>query len=129
VKRTGKTELALAYFTLWTVKLGGWLPALDHCAFCNKALVEHAPAYFAARGSAVACAKCRKPGMHVISAAARSVARCMRGERLDRLRQDEATSAIDVRAAGELTNVMLDVIEHQIDRKLKSRELLESAVQ
>src|SRR5579863_287335 len=50
VKRTGKTELALAYFTLWTVKLGGWLPALDHCAFCNKALVEHAPAYFSGSG-------------------------------------------------------------------------------
>jgi DNA repair protein RecO (recombination protein O) len=129
VKRTGKTELALAYFTLWTVKLGGWLPPLDHCAFCNKALVEHAPAYFSASGSAVACAKCRKAGMRVMSADARSVARRMLSERLDRLRQDEPTSAIDVRAARELTNVMLDVIEHQIDRKLRSRELLESPVQ
>jgi hypothetical protein len=30
------------------------------------------------------------------------------------------------RVARELSNVMLDVIEHQIDRKLTSRELLES---
>jgi len=29
VKRTTKPELPLAYFTLWTVKLGGWLPSLD----------------------------------------------------------------------------------------------------
>ena len=38
VKRTGKAELPLAYFALWTVKLGGWLPPLDRCAFCGKAL-------------------------------------------------------------------------------------------
>src|ERR1700761_2566001 len=32
VKHTGKTELPLAYFSLWTVKLGGWMPAVDRCA-------------------------------------------------------------------------------------------------
>ena len=36
VKRTGKVELPLAYFSLWTVKLGGWLPPLDACARCGK---------------------------------------------------------------------------------------------
>ena len=43
---------------------------------------------------------------------------------LDRL----AEEMIPARPARELTDVMLDVIEHQIDRKLKSRELLESPV-
>jgi hypothetical protein len=33
---------------------------------------------------------------------------------------------ISQRAARDLSDVMLDVIEQQIDRKLKSRELLES---
>jgi hypothetical protein len=33
---------------------------------------------------------------------------------------------ISPRAARELSDVMLDVIEHQIDRKLQARELLES---
>ena len=36
VKKTGKPELAMAYFTLWTVKLGGWLPPLDACARCGR---------------------------------------------------------------------------------------------
>src|SRR3984885_5565784 len=34
VKRTRKPEIPLAYFALWTVKLGGWLPALDVCGRC-----------------------------------------------------------------------------------------------
>jgi hypothetical protein len=42
-------------------------------------------------------------------------------ERLENL-QDET---IEARVTSEISNVMLDVIEVQIDRKLKSRELLE----
>jgi DNA repair protein RecO (recombination protein O) len=126
IKRTAKTELPLAYFALWTVKLGGWLPALDRCAFCGKALGADASAYIGSSGSAVACAKCRKPGMRTLTAAALAAARRMLGERLDRLVQDDAADPITPRGARDLTNAMLDVIEHQIDRKLKSRELLES---
>jgi len=61
--------------------------------------------------------------MRMISPEALAAARRIFAERLDRLSQD---SAISGRAARELTDAMLDVIEHQIDRKLKSRELLES---
>jgi len=49
-------------------------------------------------------------------------ARKMLAERLDKLTEE----MIGPRAARELSDVMLDVIEHQIDRKLASRELLES---
>jgi DNA repair protein RecO (recombination protein O) len=126
IKRTGKPELPLAYFALWTVKLGGWLPPLDRCGRCGQALLEGAAAYFAPSASAIACGKCRKPGMRVISPAALVLARKMLAERLDRLSADAASDSPGARAARELTDVMLDVIEHQIDRKLKSRELLES---
>ena len=46
----------------------------------------------------------------------------MLAEKLDRLSE----GIISPRAARELSDVMLDVIENQIDRKLVSRELLES---
>jgi hypothetical protein len=45
----------------------------------------------------------------------------MLAERLDNLNEE----MIPPRAARELSDVMLDVIEHQIDRKLQARELLE----
>lgn len=124
VKRTGQPELPLAYFALWTVKLGGWLPSLDRCGRCGNVLPEGAPGYFSPSGSVLACGKCRKPGMRVLSAAALSLARKMLAERLDRI-SASAAPASSGRSARELTDAMLDVIEHQIDRKLKSRELLE----
>jgi DNA repair protein RecO (recombination protein O) len=128
VKRTGKPELAMAYFTLWTVKLGGWLPALDHCARCGEVLLEDSAAYFSPSASAIACAKCRRPGMRVISPAALVAARRMFVERLDRLSQESGPASINSRTAREITDAMLDIIEHQIDRKLKSRGLLEVPV-
>jgi len=122
IKRTRKPELPLAYFALWTVKLGGWLPPLDSCSRCGKELTGTAPAYISRSASALACGKCRTPGMRVISAPALAAARKMLAERLDRLSEE----AIPSRPARELADVMLDVIEHQIDRKLVSREMLES---
>jgi len=124
VKRTGKPEIPLAYFSLWTVKLGGWLPALDRCSMCGKAILEDQPAYFSASSQVIACAKCRKAGMRTLSAPALTAARRMLAERLDRF--GENSSAVETRVARELTDAMLDVIEFQIDRKLASRELLES---
>jgi DNA repair protein RecO (recombination protein O) len=127
VKRTGKVEPSLAYFTLWTVKLGGWLPPLDACSRCGRPLQPNAeaaqPVYFLPSASAIVCANCRKPGMRVITPPVLAAIRRMLSERLDRLTQD----VVPPRVARELTEIMLDVIEHQIDRKLTSRELLESA--
>jgi hypothetical protein len=60
--------------------------------------------------------------MRTLSPAALAAARKMLAERLDKLTEE----MIAPRAARELSDVMLDVIEHQIDRKLASRELLES---
>jgi hypothetical protein len=68
------------------------------------------------------CRKCRLPGLRVISVVALGAARSMLAERLDRLSEEMIPS----RTARELSDVMLDVIEHQIDRKLQARELLES---
>jgi DNA repair protein RecO (recombination protein O) len=126
VKRTGKPELPLAYFALWTVKLGGWLPALGRCGRCGGALREDAAAYFSPSAQAIACGKCRRAGMRAVSPAALAAARRMLAGRLDRLAQEWAADSASAPATRELTELMLDVIEHQIDRKLTSRELLES---
>jgi DNA repair protein RecO (recombination protein O) len=126
VKHSRKPELPLAYFALWTVKLGGWLPALDPCGRCGKALAAGEAAYFAPSAAAIVCGNCRKPGMRALSPAAVSLGRKMLSERLDRLNDGADSNGAPPRAMRELTEAMLDVIEHQIDRKLMSRELLES---
>lgn len=127
VKRTRRAQPALAYFTLWTLKLGGWLPLLGACSRCGRALHASAeaaqPVFFSPSALAIVCATCRRPGMRTVSPAAWASMRCMLSERLDRLTEEMAPP----RAAREVTEIMLDVIEHQIDRKLASRELLGSA--
>jgi DNA repair protein RecO (recombination protein O) len=126
VKRTLRPELPLAYFALWTVKLGGWLPSLDRCGQCGHAVLEGgATAYLSPAGS-VRCAKCRTPGMRALSPGALALASQMLVERLDRINGSVALGA--ARPARELTNSMLDVIELQIDRRLKSRQLLEQPI-
>jgi len=135
VKRTRKPDVPLAYFTLWTVRLGGWLPALDRCARCGKTLNTKETLYVSPQGSAVLCDHCRKPGMRALSAQAAGLARIMFTERLDKLTIDNGapgelqalqSPASDPQTARELANFMLDIIEHQIDRKLHSRQMLES---
>ncbi len=126
VKHSRKPELPLAYFALWTVKLGGWLPSLDRCGRCGKELTGGEAAYFSASASAVVCGKCRMPGMRTLSPAAVSLARKMLTDRLDRLSDGADSNGAPPRVMRELTEAMLDVIENQIDRKLTSRELLES---
>jgi DNA repair protein RecO (recombination protein O) len=125
VKRTGKSELPLAYFALWTVKLGGWLPRLDVCTTCGAVIGPGEQAYWGRGASAVVCEKCRKSGMRTISAAAIAASRKMLLVKLDRLSEGSEDNSIAPRASRELTDTMLDIIEHQIDRKLISRQLLE----
>jgi DNA repair protein RecO (recombination protein O) len=122
VKRTTKPETPLAYFALWTVKLGGWLPPLDACAKCGRVIGQGEGAFFSPSASAILCGTDRKSGMRVLSPAARAAAKRILAERLDKV----ADGAVPVQAARELTDCMLDIIEHQIDRKLSSRELLEA---
>lgn len=126
VKRTGKSELSLAYFAVWTVKLGGWLPALDRCARCGKALTGSAPAFFAPGASVITCEACRKPGMRTLSASSIAVARKILTRKLEMLTAEPEAESASPLAIRELTDAMLDVVEYQIGRKLKARELLES---
>jgi len=122
VKRSGKSELPLAYFSLWTVKLGGWLPAIAFCARCGRELQEREARYFSAAASAIVCEKCRRGVGRAISSSALAAVRKMLGERLDRIEEADVEAA----TAREVSEVMLDIVEHQIERKLTSRALLES---
>jgi DNA repair protein RecO (recombination protein O) len=121
VKKTRKPEIPLAYFSLWTVKLGGWLPAFDACVKCGSVLTGREPLFFSSSALAAFCANCRRAGMRTLSPAALSAIRKMLSERLDKIAEDSVPPV----AAREITDVALDIIEQQIDRKLTSRRQLE----
>jgi DNA repair protein RecO (recombination protein O) len=121
VERTGNWTLPLSYFAFWTVRLGGWLPRFDRCVVCDEPFGAK-PAFYDAHQPGLFCEKCRRPGMKPLHLEARSLAERFAGERLDRIEyaQSMQVSARELREAG------LDWIEHHVERRLMTRELLET---
>lgn len=120
IKKRQESGLALAYFTLWTVRLGGWLGSFDHCARCGSELSTGMYVNRVVPG--ISCAKCRAPGMSVLSRNAIASGRKMLSERLDKLNPKDFPES----TLREITKYLLDLLEHQIERKLKAREMLET---
>ena len=112
--------LAIGYFSLWTVRLAGWLPELDRCARCGREFGGEA-AYGGPHHAGLVCKLCRVPGVKAISSRSLGLARQMLGQKLGQVM--EARPAVS--APQDLTGYLLDLIEHQIERKLHSRRMLE----
>ena len=120
IERSGQIALPLAYFNLWTVRLGGWLPPLDHCASCSREFgVEGV--FASPMRPGLLCGNCRHPGMRAISPRGMTLARRILAEKLERLADEDWPAA----PVNELNAYSLDLIEHQIERKLTTRRLLE----
>jgi recombinational DNA repair protein (RecF pathway) len=122
IERTGDWSLPLSYFAFWTVRLGGWLPRFDRCAACGSPF-GLGPAFYGAHQSGLFCGKCRRSGMQPLRSEARHLAERFTGERLDRIAFEPAMQGI----AKELREASLAWIEHHIERRLPTRELLEMA--
>ncbi len=122
IERTGDWALPLSYFAFWTVRLGGWLPRFDRCASCDTPFGSE-PAYYDAHQPGLFCEKCRRPGMKPLHLEARTLAERFTGERLDRI---ELAPALQP-AAKELREASLAWIEHHLEHRLATRELLETA--
>ena len=121
IERTGDWALPLSYFAFWTVRLGGWLPRFDRCSLCATAFGEDA-AYHAPWEPGLLCEKCRRPGMKPLHLEARQMAERFTGQSLERIESGSTSS----NALSELREASLNWIEHHSDRKLKTRELLET---
>jgi DNA repair protein RecO (recombination protein O) len=121
VERTGDWHLPLSYFAFWTVRLGGWLPRFDRCVSCGTAFGSK-PAFYDAHQPGLFCEKCWRSGMKPLQPAARSLAERFAGERLDRIEYEKSLPP----GARELREAGLSWIEHHLERRLRTRELLES---
>jgi DNA repair protein RecO (recombination protein O) len=120
IERAGDWNLPLSYFAFWTVRLGGWLPRFDRCAACDTPLGSK-PAYHDVHQPGLFCEKCRRFEMKPMHHEARLLAERFAGERLDRM-EFEKSMQLSVR---ELREASLTWIEHNIERRLLTRRLLE----
>ena len=121
MKNQARMQLVLAYFALWTVRLGGWLPQLDRCGRCGAELKEAA---YWSPAQGLVCAACHLPGQRAISAGGLQMARRIIAERLERLAAELPQSNAPLEA--EVKDFMLDIIEHHIEKSLRARKMLEA---
>lgn len=124
VQASSQVALPLAYFALWAVRLGGWLPSLDQCAHCGRNLLaQPAVAGLAgAEGTGIYCRECRTASGRSISADALACARTMLRASLENM-----VRAGGCPAAVELANCAFDWIELHAERKLATRSMLQLA--
>ena len=121
LERRGTGVLPITYFAFWTVRLAGWLPRFDACADCAKPCGKGS-AFQASWHPGLLCEEHRRSGMKAVSGQARELAELFMRERLDKL-DGSFESEPWVR---ELREAALNWIEHHAERKLGTRELLET---
>lgn len=118
-KEKGASPVVLAYFCLWTARLGGWLGPLDRCARCSRTIENED--LFAPPGHAeLYCVKCRETGMNKFSKVALSIGRNALSGTLDRLFGLNPSPV----GSNEILSFALDILEQHIEKKLLSRNLL-----
>ena len=123
IKKTGKPAVPLAYFCLWTLKLAGWMPPLESCVVCGRALGGE-PAYVAPTLHGLACSRCRPADSRSLPKDALALARRMQLEKLEQLVEDKLPPLV----VRELTALLLDWIELQAEKRLTSRKLWEQKI-
>ena len=118
LKAQVRTSLVLAYFTLWTVRLGGWLPQLDRCGRCGAEL--KGPAY-GSETQGLVCGNCRVAGQSTISPPALHLSRRIAVEKLEKLVAE--SQAANAPVENEVKEFMLDIIERHMEKQLRSRKM------
>ncbi|MGD0841454.1 MAG: DNA repair protein RecO [Candidatus Acidiferrales bacterium] len=113
-------SLPLAYFAVWTVRLGGWLPSLERCTTCGAPL-EGGAAYLDLVLGGLACGNCQAPGAREISAAGMEFVRRALRVNLTQLAETYCGGAVERQVA----SAMLDLIESHVERNLTTRRFLD----
>jgi DNA repair protein RecO (recombination protein O) len=121
IRTHGPSQVILAYFCLWTARLGGWLGPLDRCSRCGRAI--HFETAFHSSGFAeLSCADCKDEWMKPISKEALSIGRGALAGTLERLLSESPRPG----PTKEILSYTLDVLEHHIEKKLVSRKTFET---
>jgi len=121
IRARGPSQVVLAYFCLWTARLGGWLGPLDRCSRCGRTM--NFETAFHSRGSAeLCCTDCKDAGLKQISKEALSIGRLALAGTLDRLFNENQPPG----PTKEILSYALDILEHHIEKKLVSREPFET---
>jgi len=121
IRAHGPSPVVLAYFCLWTARLGGWLGPLDRCSRCGRAM-NLETAFHSSGFAELYCENCKDDWMKPISKEALSVGKTALAGTLDRLLKENPPTG----PMKEILSYALDILEHHIEKKLISRKTFET---
>lgn len=116
---------AVTYFSLWAVRLSGFLPDLDVCLGCGSVLRDHetrARAFFIRGSAGLLCGACRQTGSWELSVESRGIAE----EMLRKPVAQAAQAAWSRETCADLRRFLVQQIEQHIERKLMTPPVLEA---
>jgi DNA repair protein RecO (recombination protein O) len=127
----GRVWRAVTYFSLWAVRLSGWLPELQVCLGCGSVLDDAGAAeraYFSRGRAGLLCGHCRRmPGVGntwELSAESRMIA----AEILQKPVSGLSSSLWVQNTAADLRRFLIQQIEEHVERRLVTAPMLQEAV-
>lgn len=111
---------ALTYFSLWAVKLGGWLPDLNVCVHCGVEMPASERAFFTRAQPGLTCERCRPANAWALSAESRAIAEEMLHASLRKL----SARRWDRRTGADLRQFLWQRLEEHLERKLVTVPML-----
>ncbi len=111
---------ALTYFSLWSLRLGGWLPPLQVCEQSGVELEPDQPAYFERSQPGLFLAEYRTRDSWVMSPESRAIAAEMLRKPLADLRE----RPWDSKTAEDLRRFLNQRLEAQVEGRLKTAAVL-----
>jgi DNA repair protein RecO (recombination protein O) len=120
LKHSSEVDRPLVYFNYWLLRLGGFLPDLERCAGCGRALGDE-PGYYGPGSEGLLCRTCRpSSATQPVSSRALAVAQILRHSPLDRWLSTEKPAPEQTAAR----HFFEELIQTHADKRLVTRELL-----
>ena len=125
---SGNTWRAATYFSLWAVRLSGFLPDLNVCLSCGSVLDDYVTperAFFIGGRAGLLCSACRKTagaGAWELSAESRAMAEEMLRKPVAQIEQTNWSRE----TCADLRRFLVQQIEQHIERKLVTPRVLEA---
>jgi DNA repair protein RecO (recombination protein O) len=124
----GNVWRAVTYFSLWAVRLSGFLPDLNVCLGCGSVLDDHETrerAFFLPGRDGLMCAACRQSagtGSWELSVQSRTMAQEMLRKPISQIGQ----AGWERETCADLRRFLVQQIEQHIERKLMTPAVLEA---
>lgn len=117
--RTGRIWLPITYFSLWMVRLMGWMPEIGRCTQCGRPFAGEA-AYFEAERDGLVCAEHRHPASRALSPDSLKVAARIFREPIAALAAEEWPR----NRAADLRRFAVQGLERHLEKRLRSAQTL-----